>query len=528
MQFIVFLVSCGTGDASAGYTSLTSWASRRWACRRGWYSKPKFDLAALWLQSWMSLCPSESLASLPARCPTPLPAQRPSDDFLWPFLGSSGFVRAAPSSEFRCGARRLLSHWFRLEAAALSAVWRPARAVAAAAAFAAATGVPMAAGVRLRPLRAALLAAQLLAGIAGWSAAGHARIAPMAQSLLKGKHRAEARELLGGDMVDFAGWEAEMSAKRPETAALHWHRQVPEWSCSSGLGIDGKVHCNNKEAADDSMLCVLALTFKKYSHDAVLREYPHASDPLWDFESTFDWKDYIKDHHFEGLFSSATAELRWVVNLIGDMHQPMHWMQQYDYGRNIKVNFRGQEYDLLSFWEDYIPTQLPSPPTQMELDQQYSSRIQSWVNVAPGELFRTWAKESATQLCYRVYGALDLSNTSATVSLSDEVFQRWRSHAADSMSRAAQRTAFVLLDLLEHRRHREAHKDGRGMSTRHSSTLANLFKNAAIAAIVVPALLLALRWHDQTADRAESLPYGALSNTFGIAGRDAAAEAKRN
>jgi len=377
-----------------------------------------------------------------------------------------------------------------------------------------------------RPLRAAALTVACLGGASGWSTEGHERIGSIAQHLLKGKHRAEARTLLEGDLVEFAGWENEMSEKRPETKALHWHRQTPEWTCSTGLGINGKVHCDNKEAADDSILCVLSVTFKKYAHDAVLREYPIASDPLWNSESNFDWKNYIKDHHFEGMFGSATAELRWMVTLIGDMHQPLHWLRENDYGRDIKVTFRGKEYTLLSFWEDFMPTQLPPPPTQVELDQQYSSRIQTWVNVAPGELFRSWAKEGSEQACYRIYAGLDLSNTSAPVVVTEEVFSRWRSLASELTSRAGQRVAFVLLDLFEHRRHKEAHSQGRGRTTRHTSHSTNLAKNAAIAAFLVPGLLFLFRWHDQNSGRAGA---GFSLGRFGVVGGgEGAGASKKN
>jgi len=344
--------------------------------------------------------------------------------------------------------------------------------------------------------------------VKGWSTAGHSRIGHLAQSLLKGKHREEARQLLAGDPSEFANWEATMLEERPSTAPLHWHRQAEDWSCESGLG---DVHCGPGEVEENSLLCVLAFTFNKYSHDAVLRDFPTAKDPLLQqsagSSAAFHWDHYILDHHFQGLFSTASAEVRWLVTLLGDLHQPLHMRQQHAYGKNIRVTFRGKPSTLLEFWEDYLPLQLLPPPPTMELQSEYSQAIPHWVRVAPEELFREWARESAELACREIYGAQELetalsAGASEPVTISEELFQWWRKLATDRTKLASQRIAFVLLDLLERRKHREALAVGRTVTTRHRGyhghSWWNFYKNMGTAAVVVPVVLLVLNWHSRS------------------------------
>merc|ERR1712087_706223 len=98
--------------------------------------------------------------------------------------------------------------------------------------------------------------------------------------------------------------------------------------------------------------------------------------------------------------------LRWLAVLIGDLHQPLHWLKEKNYGRELKVEYQGKEHTLLSFWEDYLPEHLPAPPTIDEMQKQYEERAPKWWDTLPTELFRDWAKETASVLCEQVYGAI--------------------------------------------------------------------------------------------------------------------------
>lgn len=57
---------------------------------------------------------------------------------------------------------------------------------------------------------------------------------------------AQVKEMLKGDLVDFAHYEDHLTL--PETAMCHFHHQNPEWQCGHGLGRAGKVRCDGTEA----------------------------------------------------------------------------------------------------------------------------------------------------------------------------------------------------------------------------------------------------------------------------------------
>lgn len=367
------------------------------------------------------------------------------------------------------------------------------------------TGASMLCGFRwiLRPL----LLAEVCGCVSAWSTEGHSRMNRMAQSLLKGKHRDQVRTMLHGDVVDLSDWEQKTAGPYPHTNLLHWHRQTPEWTCSTGLGIQGKLHCDGKEASLDSILCVVGATFRKYAHDALLLAFPKSHDPLWPLEPGVNWMEvvqqYTTDDHFEKVFASKSTELRWLVTLLGDLHQPLHLLREHDYGRDITIVYQSQEHTLLSFWEDFIPAHLPPGPAQADLDSAYAEHSAAWSQKVPTDLFRDWAREAAEIAC-RVHQDLEVNHKDGTrtigpkVELGEKVFLGWLKLAEEMTTRGAQRIAFVLLDLIEHRKHALAQKDGRGRRHRHIRYFHNFGTNLAIAAVLVPGLLAALRWHGRT------------------------------
>jgi hypothetical protein len=328
----------------------------------------------------------------------------------------------------------------------------------------------------------------------------------MAQSLLKGKHRDQVRTMLHGDVATFDDWEQKTVSSFPHTNLLHWHRQTPEWSCSAGIGLQNQLHCDGKEATYDSILCVVGATFRKYTHDALLRSFPKSHDPLWPSEPSVNWMDvvrkYTKDSHFEEVFASKATELRWLVTLLGDMHQPLHWLREHEYGKDVKISFQGQEHTLLEVWEDLLPQRLTSVPSQSSLDSAYAEHAAKWSHVVPTELFRDWARESAEVAC-KIYQGLEVNHADGSrgipqrVELSEAAFQGWLELAQTMIQRGSERVAFVLLDLIEHRKHSIAHKLGRGLRHRHSHAWENFGTNLAIALFVVPTLVYALRWHER-------------------------------
>lgn len=393
-----------------------------------------------------------------------------------------------------------------------------------------------------------LLLPWLLArGCSAWGVEGHERINRVAQGLLFGKHRDQIRTLMHSDVIDVAGFEKTMTAKYPQTDRLHWHHQDPEWACDGrgGLGDKGgHVRCDGKGAEAGSLFCALAYFFEHFAHDALLNEFPKPQEPI----NTPANLPVLENVPSKDL--TAANYLRWMSILVGDLHQPLHWLRQHGYGAEVEVRYKGQSLSLLQFWEEYIPRNLP----KLEGDQKkdYKAQKHNWGKKVPTELFRDWAKETAERLCREVYAPMTVNHADGTrvespFELSDELFSKWSDMAQELMSVGGERLAFVLNEIIEHRRHKEAQSHGRGLPSRKVAvgtealppgaatkkavsgakdggsvtgpttktadaldpmqlyaqllieerrrSWSNFGWNAGIAAVVVPSLLLALRWH---------------------------------
>lgn len=337
----------------------------------------------------------------------------------------------------------------------------------------------------------------LLGSAGAWSSAGHRRVALIADSLL-GRHREQVYKMIGGQLAEFSGWEADMTQAHPETDVIHWHRQTPEWSCGGpphfGNQSGGPIRCDGSGVAKESLLCAMAHFFDHFAHEALLVEYPPENFPI-DAPKTL-----MALYSVDSIELDFQHYLRWLAGLIGDAHQPLHWLRERGYGADVRLLYKDEEYTLLSFWEQYLPAHLPAPQGVTYLDEEYKKRLKGWQERVPTELFRSWSHDMSDSVCSQIYGTLGLQldaeqQLTDPVVVTDELFQRWQKLAVSLTNLAGERLAFVLLDILEHRRHGAAHKEGRGRLQRRRRWLSNLGTNGGVAAIVVTLTLFVLHWH---------------------------------
>lgn len=268
----------------------------------------------------------------------------------------------------------------------------------------------------------------------------------------------------------------------------------------STLGEHEHLRCDHKNSAEQgSLFCALAFFFEHFAHDALLREFPVPKEPI------NAPKQLPSLEKVTSMELTPAHYLRWLAGLIGDLHQPLHWLRQHDYGKRINVLYKNRPYTLLDFWENELPQHLAPLPPVKSLQEQYEEREHTWDHNLPTELFRRWAKENAEVVCSQVYQAMESNHADGSrkiedpFHISEEVFQRWIKLANDFTTLAGQRLAFVLLDILEHKRHKAAHHEGRGYHHRRNRHLRNLGYNCLVAAVLVPSLLKLLRWHEKIA-----------------------------
>jgi len=311
--------------------------------------------------------------------------------------------------------------------------------------------------------------------IAGaWAVAGHDRIGRIAEHLLVGKHKDQIRSMMHSDLPDMSDYEATMTKQYPETSPLHWHHQsAPEWTCSQkgGLGdTSGHLRCDGHGPTHGSLFCALAFFFEHFAHDALLKEFPAPAEPIGTPETL-----PLLQKLPEAIRTGSAHFLKWLVILVGDMHQPLHWLPAYEFGTSIRIRYEEQTYSLLDFWEDYLPKhlkhKLETGIQPFEMDKDFGQHSKAWAHKSPTELFRDWAKEVAARVCGEVYAPMTVNHADGTrvenpFTLTEELFQKWVKLAEELLQLAGERLGFVLNEIIEHKRHKEAHKEGRALPSR--------------------------------------------------------------
>lgn len=351
-----------------------------------------------------------------------------------------------------------------------------------------------------------------------WDQVGHEHIARMAESYLTPKERLSIKSMMKGTLEEFAGWEGLMTKKHPSAAVIHWHRQSPEWSCKdSSRPAVATLRCKEGSGRgpyedDDSLFCALAYLFEHFAHDALLREYPAPREPI---NAPKELKPLAKVYKASSNY--AASYLKWLVILLGDLHQPLHWLRDNEYGRNIIVEVDKQSTDvvtkksmsLLDFWEVELPRRIVekdkgSAPSASKhhssvpafTKEQLLENVKARKDTQPAVLFRDWGKGVSMDVCNEIYVPLaGRENSSNPVVINVELAQRWQNFAERTMRVAGERIAYVLRDILVHRKHKMHENQGRGSFHHKVSPWKNLFYNVVIGAILVPMLLVGLIWH---------------------------------
>jgi nuclease S1 len=184
--------------------------------------------------------------------------------------------------------------------------------------------VPRAWAARGRRLLAAVLVLGSAVGLrpapaAAWGAVGHALIARVAAAYVTPEARTQVRELLhGASLADVASWADDIRERREETARWHFV-DIPLWR--------------------------------------------RAYDPHWDCRKTPRGDCAVRAiGRFERTLADPQAPpatraeaLKFLVHLIGDIHQPLHCATNHDGGGNdVPVTFFGEPTNLHWVWDTGI------------------------------------------------------------------------------------------------------------------------------------------------------------------------------
>jgi hypothetical protein len=209
--------------------------------------------------------------------------------------------------------------------------------------------------------RKILLAAAVLAIVPSpafaWGKTGHRVIAAIADTQLSGLARAHIREILGGaeSLDEAATWPDEMRSAPGD----FWQKMATPWHYVTLNGII-------------------------YDHA------PSEGDAL---EALSRFRHTLQDPNAS--LTDKQLALRFVVHLVGDLHQPLHVGKCCDKGGNdVKVTWFGKPTNLHASWDSAIvdDEQLSFSELAGKLNRHISSAdVVAWWDINP----RDWISESA-------------------------------------------------------------------------------------------------------------------------------------
>ena len=240
-----------------------------------------------------------------------------------------------------------------------------------------------------------------------WGKTGHRVVAALADPQLSGLARAHVKELLGVDSLDEAAtWPDEMRSA-PEQ---FWQKTATPWHYVTLNGI-------------------------VYDHA------PSEGDAL---EALNRFRATLQDPN--ATLTDKKLALRFIVHLVGDLHQPLHVGKCCDKGGNeVKVKWFGRDLNLHSVWDSALVDEEQLSFTEMAAKlQRHTSNadVIAWWDINP----RDWISESA-QLRETVYQEPNPKDPKARPELSYGYVYKYTPLMEQRLKQAGVRLAAYLNDI---------------------------------------------------------------------------------
>jgi nuclease S1 len=204
---------------------------------------------------------------------------------------------------------------------------------------------------------AAVIAAFTPAPAFAWGKTGHRVVAAIADTQLSGLARAQIAQILGPgqSLADVANWPDEMRSD----PAPFWQKTATPWHYVTDNGII----------------------------------YDHAPSEGDAIEALAHFRKILQDP--KASLADKQLALRFVIHLVGDLHQPLHVGKCCDRGANdVKVTWFGKATNLHAVWDSAIVDEEQLSFTELadKLERHLTNQeMFDWWDVNP----RDWASESA-------------------------------------------------------------------------------------------------------------------------------------
>lgn len=300
--------------------------------------------------------------------------------------------------------------------------------------------------------------------VAAFDIDAHDAIGQTTASAMDQQATKQVKRLLDGkDASDVAGWGHQVDDTFPGMERLHF--QIHD--DTAGQPFCGPAESRVVKCEDN--ICLMSAI--KHFYGKVLEKE----------RRKFDYPAIDYNKAAQGVKFSDADSVKMLINLLGDLHQPMHLgFAGSDTGRAVKLKFRGKEMTLYDFWDKTI--------SETVRDQESNFWLSGWTHVRAvqedfakdKELFKsqgafkafeTWAQETADLACSEAYvlqgkklAGPDAGSQSSPVEVTESDYQRWRKVWMRQILLAGERTAIVLNDILDDSKASKLH-EGAGVKT---------------------------------------------------------------
>eukprot|EP00811_Abedinium_folium_P034091 NODE_7001_length_1618_cov_4.388330.p1 GENE.NODE_7001_length_1618_cov_4.388330~~NODE_7001_length_1618_cov_4.388330.p1 ORF type:complete len:450 (+),score=113.26 NODE_7001_length_1618_cov_4.388330:129-1352(+) len=326
-----------------------------------------------------------------------------------------------------------------------------------------------------------------------------------------------AKRILGGkDVTDIAGWGHQVDDTFPGMSRLHFQVHDDKVQPFCGPAKERVAKCPDN-------VCLLE-AIKHFYGKTLSREGRPMDYPEINFGKVSS-----------GLKFSDADSVKMFVNLIGDLHQPLHvGYASGDMGRDVKVKLGDKDMSLYDLWDKGIATMIKKEEPSFWLGSwTHITRIRDkweedkklYQSEGAFKSFERWMEESVTYACENVYVVGDrwLAGPSAINEIidfkEDGRYEKLKAGFLDRVLVAGGRLALVLNDLLDPKKGANKLDEGSTVTTKadeeetreferlakerreRSTALAparwntsNFLTNLFIAALVVPAFFIVANW----------------------------------
>lgn len=272
----------------------------------------------------------------------------------------------------------------------------------------------------------------------------------------------QVKRLLGGkDVTDVAGWGHLVDDTFPGMERLHY--QVHDDAVRPWCQVTDRV-----PKCEDNICLLQAI---KHFYGEVLESEGRKIDhPQIDFNKV----------HAALTFSDAD-NLKMLINLLGDMHQPMHvGFAGDDMGREVKVRFRGKVMSLYDLWDSGISQVIRTEESSFWLGgwthvgrifHEFTHEQREWKKSKPFDMYDKWMEENvkfACEVAYKLRNGVAVAGPGGqkgVIDIDDSEFVHLREMLIHQVLLGGARTAIVLNDILDVEGAKQLH-EGTNVHTR--------------------------------------------------------------